>query len=100
MDKRGYMFQMELPEMTMEIAEKIQMHREHINQLFIDKKLLSYSVSNTRRFIWCVVAAGSEQEAMEIAALFPLYPFFTDIMCHPLLLHNTQAATLPDISLN
>lgn len=95
-----YMFQLELPELTYEIAAKVPMHREHINKLFVDKVLLSYGVSQTRKFIWCVVTATDEQEALEIASQFPLYPYFTDIMCHPLLFHNTQPSSLPDISLN
>jgi hypothetical protein len=37
---------------------------------------------------------------MEIVAKFPLYKFFTDVACHPLLFHNTLPASLPDISLN
>lgn len=96
----AYIFQFELPQLTNEIAEKIPMHREHINQLFVEGLILSYSVSQSRNFIWCVLVAEDEQEAMEIVAKFPLHPYFTDIMCHPLLFHNTQPATLPDISLN
>lgn len=95
-----YMFQLELPEFTNEVIAKIPMHREHINKLFLEKRLLSYSLSQTRKFIWCVLVAENEQEALEIAAKFPLYPYFTDIMCHPLLFHNTQPSSLPEISLN
>jgi hypothetical protein len=95
-----YMFHLELPELTNEIVAKIPMHREHVNKLFMEKRLLSYSVSQTRKFIWCALVAEDEQEALEIASQFPLYPFFTDIMCHPLLFHNTQPSSLPDISLN
>ena len=96
----SYIFQFELPPITSEIAEKVPMHREHINQLFIDGKILSYSVSQARNFVWCVLEAENEQEALEVVAKFPLHPYFTDIMCHPLLFHNTQPASLPDISLN
>ena len=96
----SYMFQLELPPITNEIADCIPAHRDHINQLFVNGKLLSYSVSVKRNFVWCVVVAADEQEAMEVVAAFPLHPFFTDIMCHQLLFHNTQPASLPNISLN
>ena len=95
-----YIFQMELPELTDEIAERIPEHRAHINKLFVEGKMLSYSVSQSRTFVWCIVTAADEQEALEIVVKFPLHPYFTDIMCHPLLFHNTQPAALPDISLN
>ncbi len=97
----AYMFHFELPPaMTDEITAVIPRHREHINQLFIEGRLLSYSVSQLRTALWCVVAATDEQEALEIVAGFPLHPYFVDIMCHPLLFHNTMPASLPDISLN
>ncbi len=96
----AYIFQMELPALTDEIAARIPVHREHINKLFIEGRLISYSVSQSRNFIWCVLNAEDEQEALEVIAKFPLHPYFTDIECHPLLFHNTQPAALPDISLN
>jgi hypothetical protein len=97
----AYMFQFELPAtFTDEIAAVIPHQRAHVNHLFVEGRLLSYSVSQLRTALWCVIAAESEQEAMEIVAGFPMHPFFTDIMCHPLLFHNTVPASLPDISLN
>ena len=96
----AYMFQLELPPMTEEMANKIPAHRAHVNQLFVAGKLLSYSVSQLLNFVWCVVQAKDEQEAMEVIAGFPLHPFFTDVLCHPLLFHNTLPVSLPDISLN
>ena len=95
-----FFFQLELPELTMEMAETIPGHREHINKLFSDGRLLSYSVSANRDMIWCVVNAEEEQQAMECVISFPLYPFFTDVTCTPLLFHNTLPASLPGIFLN
>jgi len=100
-DMLAYMFHFELPSsLTEEIVAVIPGHREHINQLFIKGKLLSYSVSSLRTAIWAVIVARDEQEAMEIVAGFPLHPYFVDVMCHPLLFHNTMPTALPDISLN
>ena len=94
------MFEIELPTITDEITAMIPTHRDHIADLFSKGSLFSYSVSLNRKMLWCVVNAEDEQEAMEIIAQFPLYKFFTDVACHPLLFHNTLPAGLPDISLN
>jgi len=96
----AFLFQIDLPEITDEIAAIIPDHREHINKLFEEGRILSYSVSQHRSLIWCVISSEDEQEAMQLVLHFPLYPYFSDIVCHPLLFHNTLPATLPGISLN
>lgn len=97
----AYMFQFELPAaFSDEMAAVIPAQRARVNQLFLDGKLLSYSVSQLRTALWCVVAAQDEQEAMEVAASFPIHPYFTDVMCQPLLFHNVMPAGLPEFSLN
>lgn len=94
------MFQLELPAMTEEIAAHLTYHRDFINKLFVDGLLISYSVSKSTTFMWCILKAGDEQEALELVAKFPFHPYFRNIMCHSLLFHHTQPAPLPDISLN
>lgn len=96
----AFLFQIELPEITDQIALLIPEHRQIINKLFSEGRILSYSVSSGRDHIWCVVNAEEEKEAMEIVASFPLRRFFVDVLCHPLLFHNTLPATMPGISLN
>lgn len=96
----AFLFQLELAELTDEVTDVIPTHREHINKLFAEGRILSYSVSIHRNMIWCVINAEEEQEAMQMVLAFPLYPFFTEVSCHPLLFHNTLPATLPGISLN
>lgn len=96
----AYLFQLELSDFNEEIAELIPKHREHINKQFASGTILSYSVSMHRNMIWCVVNAEDENEANAMVLAFPLYPYFTEISCHPLLFHNTLPATLPAISLN
>lgn len=97
----AYMFQFELPGVfTDEMAARIPDQREQVNKLFMEGRLLSYSVSQLRTALWCVVVAEDEQEAMEVVAGMPMHPYFTDVMCHPLLFHNTIPYSLPDISLN
>ena len=96
----AYLFQFELPEFSDDIAVTVPMHREVINKLFSEGRIVSYSVSIHRNLIWCVINAEDEQEAMELVLAFPLYKFFVDVSCHPLLFHNTLPATLPGIWLN
>ncbi|HRO42850.1 MAG TPA: hypothetical protein PL009_08450 [Flavipsychrobacter sp.] len=96
----AYLFQIELPAMTQEMANLIPEHRDLIDKLFIEARMLSYSVSSTRDQIWCVVDADDEKEAMEIVSGFPLRKFFVDVSCHQLLLHNNNPSPLPEISLN
>ncbi|MGN6568939.1 MAG: hypothetical protein ACTHJ0_13345 [Flavipsychrobacter sp.] len=96
----SFLFQMELPPMTEEMLSVIPRHREYINTLFSDGKMFSYSVSSYSNMIWCVVECDTEQMAMDMILKMPLYQYFSDINCHPLLFHNTQAAALPGLSLN
>ncbi|HYD21660.1 MAG TPA: hypothetical protein VEB40_09320 [Flavipsychrobacter sp.] len=95
-----YLFEIELPPFTEEMTETIPAHREYIDKLLAEGVMLSYSVSIQRNMIWCVIAADEEAQAMELIAAFPMHRFFSDVSCHPLLLHNSSPASLPDISLN
>jgi len=96
----AFFFKLDLPEINDSIAATIPVHRLHINKLFAEGRILSYSVSMSRSNIWCVINAEDEQEAMELVLSFPLYHHFTDVVCHPLLFHNTLPASTPGMSLN
>lgn len=96
----AFLFHFELSTDAEGIISTIPKHRAHINNLFLEGHLLSYSVSQSRSQIWCVVSAEEEAEAMELVLGFPLFPFFVDVVCHPLLFHNNVSAAMPGISLN
>jgi hypothetical protein len=96
----AYMFQFELPPMSDEMAARIPEQRARVAELFSNGTLLTYSLAQSRRILWCVVSAEDEQNAMELVASFPMHPYFTETMCQPLMFHNTIASSLPDISLN
>ncbi len=96
----AFLFQFELPEFDESLFAMIPVHRALINKLFAEGRILSYSVADNRSMVWCVVSADDEQDAMELVLTFPLYQYFTEVTCHPLMFHNTQPATMPDISLN
>ncbi|MBS1615710.1 MAG: hypothetical protein JST06_06280 [Bacteroidetes bacterium] len=96
----AYMFQLELPAMTDEIEAVIPQQRLRISALFSEGRLITYSLAQSQKMIWCVVMATDEQDAMELVASFPLHPFFTEVLCQALRFHNTVSSSLPDISLN
>ena len=96
----AYLFQIELPPFTQEIVSLIPNHRGHITRLFSEGRILSYSVSLNRDKVWCVINAEDEEESMEILVAFPLYTYFIDVICTPLLFHNTLPATQQTIILN
>ncbi len=97
----AYLFQLELPQGNHQITEEvIAAQEEHINHLFVEGKMRSYSIAANSIMIWCVVEVGSEQEAMDIVSKFPIYPHCTDVTHHTLQVNHNQPYILPDISLN
>ncbi len=96
----SYLFQLSLPPINDELESLIPAHRDHVDQMFADGNLLSYSVSSLRDFIWCVISAEDEAEAMGHIADFPLFSYFTEVRCFPLLFHNTMSSALPGMSMN
>lgn len=96
----AFLFHLELPEFSDAIAAVIPAHRLHLNNMMSEQKVLSYCVSEKRDLIWCVVKAENELEAMDIIVSFPLYRFYIDVKCYPLLFFNTLTPSLPGISLN
>lgn len=96
----AYMFQLELPTLTDEMEAIIPQQRLRVAELFSEGRLVTYSLAQSRKLLWCVVLAEDEQEALEMIASLPLHPYFSDVMCQPLMFHNTVSSSLPDISLN
>jgi len=96
----SYLFQLSLPPLNDELESLVPANREYVNQMFSDGSLLSYSVSALRDFIWCVISAEDEAEAIGFIADFPLFSYFTEVRCFPLLFHNTMSSALPGISMN
>ncbi len=96
----AYLFQIELPPFSEELVAVIPMHRLAIDKMFAEGRILSYSVSMNRNMIWCVLNTEDEAQAMEKVLSMPLYSFFIDVTCTPLLFHNTLPSSLPGIVLN
>lgn len=96
----AFLFELELPPFDEALVSRIPEHRERINTLFSEGRILSYSVAEDRSRIWCIVEADGQQDAMKMVTSFPLQEFFVDISYYPLLFHQHQPTSLPGISLN
>lgn len=76
--KKAFMVEFGLPETFNEdFMALIPRQRAAVNQMLIDGKLKSYSLSMDRARLWAVVVAASEFEAMEILARLPLSDYMT-----------------------
>ena len=95
-----YMICLELPPINEEMAALIPAQRAMVNRLFMDGILLSYSLSQDRKMLWCVIMADSEPAATALVASFPLHPWFRDWTVHPLLFHNAMPSANLPVSLN
>jgi hypothetical protein len=95
-----YLLELRLVPLTPELLELIPDHRTHINDLFEEGVLQSYSVSASRDNIWCVIEAESPTEAQGLIELMPLYPAMESVQCTLLLFHQEGPAALPSIGLN
>jgi hypothetical protein len=96
----AFLFELELPAMTDDLLSMIPAQRECISALLVDGKVVSYSISQARNMLWCVIDSETEQEATDIILTFPFYPYFMDIVCHPLLFHSNLPVSFPGVSLN
>ncbi|MBS3913757.1 MAG: hypothetical protein KG003_04615 [Bacteroidetes bacterium] len=94
-----YLVESELPDITEEFMLLLPKHREVVNKLFADGKLLMYAVDEDRSKWWCSVKADDEFEVMDILSKMPLIRFL-DPQIHGLMFYNGSEQLLPVISLN
>ncbi len=88
-----------LPPVNAEMASLIPQHREVVNELFAEGKLVSYAVAADLSKWWCCVQAKNEFEVMEILGQMPLIPFLKPEI-HDLMFYNGADQLMPRISLN
>ena len=96
----SFLFQIHLSPFTPALVARIPEQRKQVENMLTDGSLVSYSLSEDRSRLWCVVNADSEKSAEEIVGNMVMFQFFNGLECVPLMFHNTIAARLPDISLN
>jgi muconolactone delta-isomerase len=94
-----FMVESTLPPLTQEFASLIPEHREVVNKLFTQGKLMMYAVSDDRAQWWCCVNAEDEFQVMEILAEMPIMPYLKPEI-KDLMFYNGIEQVLPPISLN
>lgn len=95
-----YMVTFELPiPFTDTFIEKIPAQRDVINNLLVDQKMQSYSLSMNRDKLWCLINADSEYEVINIINTFPLVDYMP-YQISELMFHNVATIQIPAFSLN
>lgn len=97
----AYFFQLALPQYAEVPQNVVNEQRVWIDQLARDGRLQFYSVAALKNFVWCVINAEDEAEAMGLIADFPMFSFFSEVQCHLLLYYHPFTTSAPDnISMN
>lgn len=95
-----YMVEFKLPEvMDMEFMSLVPKQRKMVNDLFMEKTLLTYTLSMDRTRLWATVLAENEFDVIDIMEEFPLTPFMSYAI-HPLMFNEIAMQGMPAISLN
>lgn len=97
--KNQYMVEFQVPvPLTEELLSMIPDQRKAINELFIEGKLVSYSLAMDRSKVYAIFLAQGEDELIRAVNLLPL-TVFMDYDFHELMFHNT-IHLIPTMSLN
>ena len=94
-----FLVESEIPQITEEFMNLLPRHRQVVNRLFAEGKLLMYAVNEERNRWWCSVKAEDEFQVMDILSEMPLIRFL-DPQISPLMFYNGTEQLLPGISLN
>ncbi len=99
-DYNQYMVDFDLPKnLEQDFFELIPLQREMVNQYFMEQKLLSYTLSMSRRKLWATVIAEDRESVIDMLETFPL-TCFMKYQIHPLLFNELIKISMPSISLN
>jgi len=82
-----------------EFFELIPAQRAHIDKLLEQGIVMSYSLSLDRARLWVTMNAGSEREAVETLAAFPMFKYFEPTI-YPMMFHITSLMAHLKVSLN
>jgi muconolactone delta-isomerase len=97
--KKTFMITFELPQTIDEtFMALIPQQRYIINNMLVEGKLKSYSLSMDRSQLWAVAIADSEFDVMELIAQMPLIDYMTPQITE-LMFHNSAERVL-QFSLN
>lgn len=96
--KRQFMVEFSIPYLTEVMINLIPKQKEAIKDLFMDTKLVSYTVSLDRTKVWALFLAHDTQELEESISYLPL-TMYMKYRFHELMFHNT-VHLIPTMSLN
>ena len=96
--KKQYMVEFDVPSLTTELLEMIPEQRIQINKLFIEGRLLSYSLSMDRSKVFAIFLAIDDEQLIESIESLPL-TVYMEYTSMELMFHNT-IHLIPTMSLN
>lgn len=85
--------------MDSEIISVIPAHRERVNHLISEGKILAYAVAKDRSQGWITVAGSSESELKTLLASLPLAPH-VQFEWHKLMVFDARNLRFPELTLN
>jgi hypothetical protein len=87
------------PNLDEQFWELLPEHRSIINQLMLDGKIITYSISTDRSKGWMTISAESQKDVRSIIKTFPIIDYLTfDI--HELFIFDNTSTGLPQFILN
>ncbi len=94
-----FMVEFDVPELTDDMMALIPEQRLRIDDLFNDRKLLSYALSMDRSKVWATVLAEDETEVIETVESLPMTYLMEYEICI-LAFNEISKPMLPAFSLN
>lgn len=95
-----YLVILRLPEyFTADFVSLIPQQRAHINRLFHQQRLVSYSLAMDRSYVWACMPAESADAVLREVAKFPMYEYVT-VEVQALAFHESANLVMPKISMN
>ena len=97
---KEYIVNIRLPEhLSPKFIELIPAQRKHVDHLFQEGTLFSYSLAFDRSMLWAGVRADSTEEVWKILGSFPLNKY-CESEIYELAFHQTVRANMIELSLN
>ena len=97
---KQFIVNIDLPgELTSDFVDLIPEQRKEIDRLFLEGKILFYSLAYDRSKLWVGIRADSKQEVWNILWSFPLIDYMKPEI-HELAFHQSMRSTTIEVSLN
>lgn len=94
-----FLVESKLPSFTADFAAHIPEHREVVDELFAEGKLMMYTVTADGGRLLCAIQADDKFEVVEVLARMPIFNYLRPVV-HDLMIYNGADQFMPRISLN